>query len=156
MNLYLDSSALVKRYLIEPGTPEIRRTIEEADIVAATVVSRAEAAAAFAKAVRMDAAEREAARSLLNTFQTHWSDFFSLDVSRTVVERAERRAFEENLRGYDAVHLASALVWQGGLGEDMTFATFGPTPLGSRRGARADAVPGRPAAPAGDGRQGHP
>jgi len=30
MNLYLDASALVKRYLSEPGTPETRRVIDAA------------------------------------------------------------------------------------------------------------------------------
>jgi predicted nucleic acid-binding protein len=44
MNLYLDASALVKRYLSEPGTPETRRVIDAADVQGTTVVSRAEVA----------------------------------------------------------------------------------------------------------------
>ena len=123
-NLYLDSSALVKRYLVELDTPETRRIIAEADVQGTTVVSRAEVAAAFAKAVRMEIVTREEARSMLGSFRYHWPNIFSLQVSSTVVDRAERLAFEENLRGYDTVQLASALVWRTGLGEDVTFATF--------------------------------
>ena len=57
MNLYLDASALVKRYLSEPGTPETRRVIDTADVQGTTVVSRAEVASALAKTVRMEVAD---------------------------------------------------------------------------------------------------
>ncbi len=124
MNLYLDASALVKRYLSEPGTPETNQAIAEADAVATTIVSRAEVAAAFAKAVRLGAAGREEVGSVLETFRSDWPDFYSLHVSSAVAARAERLAWEEDLRGYDAVQLASALVWKEGIGENVTFATF--------------------------------
>ena len=38
--------------------------------------------------------------------------------------RADELAWELGLRGCDAVHLASALVWQDGMGEGVTVATF--------------------------------
>jgi hypothetical protein len=40
------------------------------------------------------------------------------------VERAEALAWEYGLRGYDAVHLASALTWQESVGEQIVLATF--------------------------------
>jgi predicted nucleic acid-binding protein len=40
------------------------------------------------------------------------------------VERAEALAWEHGLRGYDAVHLASALTWQESVGEQIVLATF--------------------------------
>ena len=124
MNLYLDASALVKRYLSEPGTPEVNQAIAEVEVVATTIVSRVEVAAAFAKAVRMEAAEGEEAASMLESFREDWTDFFRLHVSNAAATRAERLAFEEGLRGYDAVQLASALAWKEGIAEDVTFATF--------------------------------
>ncbi len=124
MNLYLDSSALVKQYLVELGTPETKEVVAEADLTATTVISRVEVAAAFAKAVRTDAARREDVRSLLGSFRNDWPDLFSLHVSDAVVDRAERLVWDEGLRGYDAVQLASALVWREGLGEGVTFAAF--------------------------------
>lgn len=124
MLLYLDSSALVKRYLSEPGTQETRIAFAEAEVVATAVVSRVEVAAAFAKTVRRGAAGREEVRSLLDMFRSDWQDFFQLHLSMEVVVRAEQLAWDEDLRGYDAVQLASALAWADGIDERVTFATF--------------------------------
>ena len=41
-----------------------------------------------------------------------------------MVARADDLAFQHGLRGYDAVHLASALAWAEALEETITFATF--------------------------------
>lgn len=124
MNLYLDSSALLKRYLVELGTPETRQVIEKAAVQSTTVVSRAEVAAALAKTVRTETLTQKEARSALETFRRDWTYFSQQQVTDEVLARAERLAFEDGLRGYDAVQLASAIVWQQGLGEDVTFATF--------------------------------
>ena len=50
---YLDASALVKRYLVERGSRETMVLTAESEMVATSIVSRAEVAAALAKAVRM-------------------------------------------------------------------------------------------------------
>jgi predicted nucleic acid-binding protein len=47
--LYLDASALVKRYVAEPGSAEVAALIGRAQAVGTGVVSRAEVAAALAK-----------------------------------------------------------------------------------------------------------
>ena len=70
MLLYLDASALVKRYLSEPGTPETNQAVAEAAAIATTIVSRPEVAAALAKAVRVGAADRAEAHSLLEAFRS--------------------------------------------------------------------------------------
>ncbi|NBC17071.1 MAG: PIN domain-containing protein [Bacteroidetes bacterium] len=124
MNLYLDASALVKRYLREPGTPEVQQAIADARSIATVIVSRVEVAAAFAKAARMQAVTRDEAGRMLGAFRDDWSDVFRLHVSTAVARRAERLAWEDDLRGYDALQLAAALIWQDGIGESVTFATF--------------------------------
>ena len=47
MILYLDSSAIVKKYVSESGSVEVQSAIEQAEAVATTVVSRAEVVAAL-------------------------------------------------------------------------------------------------------------
>jgi hypothetical protein len=47
-----------------------------------------------------------------------------MSVPESLVVRAGELAFEQDLRGYDAVHLAAALTWAEGMGESVTFATF--------------------------------
>ena len=50
---YLDASALVKRYVTEPGSREVIQLTTEAAGAATVLVSRAEVAAAFSRAVRL-------------------------------------------------------------------------------------------------------
>ena len=51
MILYLDASALVKRYVAELGSPQMSEAIAEAEMIGTVIISRAEIAAALAKAV---------------------------------------------------------------------------------------------------------
>lgn len=61
MILYLDASALVKRYVAELGSVEVREAISKAATAGTSLISRAEVAAAFAKAVRTNALASEKA-----------------------------------------------------------------------------------------------
>lgn len=61
MIAYLDASALVKRYVVERGSRETQAFMADADIVATSIVSRAEVSAAFATAARTRLVTIEAA-----------------------------------------------------------------------------------------------
>ncbi len=124
MILYLDASALVKRYVAEPGSAEVSAAISRAKVTGTALVSRAEVAAALAKAVRVDALTREEALASLQVFRKEWPDLVRVQVTEMVVARAGTFAWDHGLRGYDAVHLAAASVWQDALGERVTLATF--------------------------------
>jgi predicted nucleic acid-binding protein len=124
MILYLDASALVKRYVAEPGSAEVGEAISRAEMTGTALVSRAEVAAALAKAVRAGALSPEGARKSLQAFRNEWPDLMRVQVSEWLVARADAYAWEHGLRGYDAVHLAAAVVWQEAVGEPVTLATF--------------------------------
>ncbi len=124
MILYLDSSSLVKRYVEEPGWREVAEAAEMADIVGTAVISRVEMAAALSKAVRLDALAREEAWKALEVFRGEWPDLVSLQITEMLLSRAETLAWDHNLRGYDAVQLAAASVWQEMMGERVTLSTF--------------------------------
>ncbi len=124
MILYLDASALVKRYVAEAGSTDVAAAIAAARLLATTVISRAEVTAALAKAVRLGYATRNAAAAGLADFEADWPDLIRLEVSETVVARAASVAWQQGLRGYDAVHLANALQWQEALGNPVTVATY--------------------------------
>jgi predicted nucleic acid-binding protein len=124
MILYLDSSALVKRYLTEARSAEVERVIVTAEQIGTAIITRAEVSAAIAKAVRMKWVEREEALKSLTAFQAQWPSMFRLRLSELTVERADTLAWAHGLRGYDAVHVACALLWQESLSDPITFATF--------------------------------
>ncbi len=124
MIVYLDASALVKRYVAERGSRETGALSAGADVVATSLVSRAEVAAALAKAVRLGIVEPESGRKAQRAFARQWPDIAKIPVTEALVSRAEALAWDFALRGYDSVQLASALTWQEAVGAEITLATF--------------------------------
>jgi predicted nucleic acid-binding protein len=121
---YLGASALVKRYVAERGSRETIALTADVDVAATSIVSRAEVAAALAKAVRIGLVKDDVARNAQRRLAADWPDLARVSLTEGVVERAERLAWEHGLRGYDAVQLASALTWQDSIGEEVMLATF--------------------------------
>lgn len=124
MILYLDASALVKRYVAETGSKQVEQVIRESAVVGTGLISRAEVSAGLAKAVRVGILGGKEATEAVNAFRKDWRDFVRVAVSEAVVARADVLAWQYGLRGYDAVHLATALVWQEVLGETVTLASY--------------------------------
>jgi predicted nucleic acid-binding protein len=124
MILYLDSSALVKRYVREAGSTQVEGLITQADVVGTGLISRAEVAAALARAVRMGYLGRDEGEAALLVFRAQWPRLARLQLTEPLLARADALAWEYGLRGYDAVHLAAVLYWQETLREPVTLATF--------------------------------
>jgi uncharacterized protein len=124
MMLYLDTSALVKRYLLEHGSTAVAALIAQADVVGTAVITRAEAVAAFAKAVRVGALLQEDAQQAVKAFRADWSSYARWQIGEALIARADTLAWELGLRGYDAVHLAAALTWQEAMGQPITLAAY--------------------------------
>lgn len=124
MILYLDTSAYIKRYIRERGSAEIKVLIELATSVGSSRICRAEMEAALAKIVRMNPQIYDLAWHQLQAFRSDWPLLFKIELTEEVVALAGDLAWEHGLRGYDAVHLASAVIWQRLLQEPITFATF--------------------------------
>ena len=124
MIAYFDASALVKRYVTEQQSAETIELCTRAEVVATSLVSRAEVAAAFAKAVRNRILSDDEARKAQRQFAADWPDYARLPVTEGLVARAEALAWDHALRGYDAVQLASALMWQESIGAEVVVATF--------------------------------
>ena len=124
MILYLDTSALVKRYVRETGSQEVVALIKQADTVGAVVLTQVEMAATLAKAARQKWVERKDAESAWQDFLDHWLSFTRLALTPAMLERTSRLAWEYGLRGYDALHFSAVLTWQDTLETPVTLATF--------------------------------
>jgi len=121
---YLDASALVKLYIAERGSRETIALTAESEMVATSIVSRAEVAAALAKAVRVALVTEHVARRAQRAFDRDWQDLLRVPVTEALVDRARTLAWSHALRGYDAVQLASALMWQESIGLEVIVGTF--------------------------------
>ena len=125
MTLYLDTSSLFKLYVEEPGSDEVRRDLSEADTVATSAVSYAEARAAFARLRRDRTLTPTMFRTVKRDFDADWSTFAivepTVSLCRVAGELAERYA----LRGCDSIQLATFLdVARESPGSETRFSSF--------------------------------
>ena len=149
MFLYVDSSALVKRYVDEPMSEAVRALMDEAPSAATALITQAEVAAALARAVRAGRLTAEDAERAHEEFLREWPDFGRVPITQTLVTRADRLAWDHGLRGYDAVQLAAALACQdtvASLGYDVVFACFDNELRGAAASTGLQTWPGRPPA----------
>lgn len=109
MILYLDTSSLVKLYVAEAGSPAVRRSVAEADVVATSVVAYPEARSAFARLAREGHLTAKKLASVRSAFLRDWDSFLKIRAFKRVYERAGELTEEHGLRGFDALHLASFL-----------------------------------------------
>jgi uncharacterized protein len=105
---YFDTSALVPLLVEEPSTPACRRLWDDADEVVSVRLGYAEAAAAAAQARRLARITRRTQRAALARLDQLWPQIQIVEVDQTLVQRAATVADAHQLRGYDAVHCASA------------------------------------------------
>lgn len=124
MILYLDSSAVVKNYVSEPGSKEVGRALSRAELIGTHLICRVEVAAAFGRAVRMKQLKHEEGWECLRRFRQDWPALVRLQVTEALVVQAEALSWDQELTGFDAIHLAAASLWQGALGKAVTLATF--------------------------------
>jgi predicted nucleic acid-binding protein len=124
MNLYLDTSALAKRYVREAGTEDVRGWVDQAERIATSLISWAEIVAALARLVRMGVLIEDEAEAVLALLRTHWPMYIRTTIDEHTIKRAGELAWTYGLRGYDAVQLASAELWQGALRQPITLVTY--------------------------------
>ena len=120
MNLYIDTSALIKHYIAEDGSDYIHELISGASVIATSLITRAEMAAGINRLLRMNYISREHYSIALRDFRSDWIHFERIAISEEIVARADSLTCEFPLHGYDSIHLACSLTWQ----ESLQLPTF--------------------------------
>ena len=124
MILYFDTAALVKLYVRERGSLVIRRQAGKADAIATSVVAYAEARAAFARLRREKPRSGKRHRERVGQLDRDWDRYVLVELSAAVARSAGELADTHGLRGFDAIHLASALWLKSAYSGDLAFAAF--------------------------------
>jgi predicted nucleic acid-binding protein len=98
--LYLDASALVKRYVREQGSDLVRNAMSTMEAWAMCRVGFVETIGAIARGGE----DEDVARA-----KSDWVGFHVVELSQALTEHAAELGIEHGLRALDAIHLAAAL-----------------------------------------------
>jgi len=118
--VYLDTSSLVKLYVLEADSNIIEKLVESSDVVATSLIAYAEARSAFARRLREDAFSIDEYRQILSRFDQDWENCLRIGITGDLIRRAGNLAEKHGLRGYDAVHLSSAITFR----EELSFPVY--------------------------------
>lgn len=110
--LYLDASALVKRYVEEKDSELVLSAMEDADAWSMCRIGYVETVRAVALA---------GGRKVVKRVENEWLSFDVIEVDSALAQHAATLALSAELRSLDALHLAAALVLPP---EDLTVATW--------------------------------
>ena len=115
---FFDASALVKRYIREQGSAQVRRLLRMGD-VAVSRLSEVEVVSAFARLAREKAISRTQRDRAAKAFIADLTAWHVVEVTPEVVATARRLVMQHTLRSGDALQLAGALVLQAGMGDEL-------------------------------------
>lgn len=116
--LYVDTSSLVKGYIDEAGSPEVRAHLTDQDFVVTSALTLVEAHSAFSRArfATSSPLSTDRYQAAIEAFETSWRNFILVSPTETIIRGAADLAATRQLRAYDAVHLASAIWFRAEIG----------------------------------------
>jgi predicted nucleic acid-binding protein len=113
MNHYfLDSSALIKRYIIEQGTNWTKSLIQlkTQNLIIISDITQVEVTSGVMRRKREGAINPQIAHGLKTVIENHIvTDYQVIGLSQPIIKRAKDLLEAYPLRAYDAIQLASAL-----------------------------------------------
>ncbi len=107
MNLYADSSALLKLVLGESGSEDMEEIHSKAERLACVAVGYVELRAGLAMAARMGRADSASYPDYLIELHRLWQAIAEVPIDAKVLAEAGDAAETHALRAYDAIHLAA-------------------------------------------------
>ena len=107
--IYLDTSALIKRFVNEKGSPLVQSLLQQPEGVATAKIAYAEIFAGLARKLREGHIPKTLHALACRQFERDWPAYLRVDLQDNVLFLARDLIQRHPLRGFDAVHLASAL-----------------------------------------------
>lgn len=124
MTLYLDTSALVKLYVAEPGRDLVLRAMTQAASAATHAIAYLELLSAIASLQRGDRLTDQQAQGIERDFAGDWKEMAVVAATEALVRSAAAYPGRFGLGTYDSLHLAAANLLREQGGEQVVFATF--------------------------------
>jgi len=141
MILYLDTSALLKKYFKETGSSDIISIWKKSDAIITSSVAYAETMATIFRKKRETNVDESIFMSVIKTFQKDWLTFITVEVKDDLNKLINKIVASHPLRGFDAVHLASALTLHDAIHDIMVFACYDKRLLKAAKGEGLQTLP---------------
>lgn len=119
---YLDTSALIKRFVTEKGTRLVETLVKQKGSIATAKIAYAEIFAGLTRKLREGALSGGQYALACRQFERDWNAYIRVDLQDDILFLSRDLIQRHPLRGFDAIHLASALSLKNALGEEITFA----------------------------------
>lgn len=143
MIIYLDTSALLKKYFKEPGSSDVIAEWKKATGIITSSVAYAESLASFYRKKREVDINTTVFSKVVSDFRRDWQSIIRIDVTDNLNETIDEITRKFPLRGFDAVHLASALIVSESIDSDFLFVCYDKTLNTAARRAGLSSFPER-------------
>ena len=126
MIAYFDSSSIVKWFFDEVHMDLARDARDRAEVCCTSLLAYAEVLSAINRAWRADRCLKSEMEIVRGEFQRIWPDFIWIRVDERLMYQSGQIILGHGLKGFDAIHLASAILLKGEIGErqEILFSCF--------------------------------
>ena len=119
--IYLDSSALVKRYTEEVGTDFVKSILATNGLITTSKLTYPEMLSALMRKVRTGEIEKKTFNGIVDKFDKDWDHILVLDFHNDLLPIVKNLIEKHPLKAADAIHLSSALWLKLSSKVDVTF-----------------------------------
>ena len=120
--IYIDTSAYLKIFLKEKGSDKVRKLVKENSLLASAILT-SECFSAFSRRRQGKEINDKTFDSLVNRVKKDLPYIEIVRLTDDVLRRTEELLLQSTVRTLDAVHVASALLFQESTGIALTFVT---------------------------------
>ena len=112
---------MVKLYVEEEDSSDVANLIKSSKVIATSLVAYPESRSAFARRFREKAFTSKQYRRLISFFNKDWENYMIVRLTKELAFLAGELAEKHRLRGFDAIHLASAITLRQELASNVIF-----------------------------------
>ncbi len=121
MMLYIDSSALVKKYVQEPGSDSASKLLAQSGMTVTSKLAYPEILAGLNRKRRERGITEKDYRDALSDFESDWLALLIIEFQNELLPLIKQLTTKYALKGADSVHLASALWIQKAAKDKVSF-----------------------------------
>ncbi|HEU0006359.1 MAG TPA: type II toxin-antitoxin system VapC family toxin [Terriglobia bacterium] len=119
---YFDTSVVVKRYVLEPGSLPVRGLLRQHDFLS-SAITPLEILSALGRREQSGELSRKNFAAAIRRVRSDRARWELIELGAVVLNRAEEIIQQRPMRALDAIHIASVLVFQASAGLHVPFVT---------------------------------